>query len=238
MRRLALLLALAVASPAAADSLGSAVRAEDGRTAFSFPTRHATRVSIGHGGVRHECRTMTAVVDVRRGHVVALDLESCDWRDGDVPDVDADRDLGRVGTDEAGAFFVDLLGSTRGETAEHAVFGAYVTLGAEAAPALERVARDGDRDRDVREKAIFWIGQLEDPTSLTALTELFDDLRDHDLREKVIFALSQRPEEEALVALMRIASEDPDDLGDTALFWIGQSDHPRATEFLEELILR
>ena len=235
MRRLALLLALALASPAAADSLGSAVRAEEGHVTFTFPTREAVHTTIHRGRVVHECRSMTAVVEVHRGRVVDLDLESCDR---DTPDSGVDHDLGNVGIDEAGAFFADLLDDAPDRVAETAVFGTYVTLGAEAAPVLAKVAREDDRDEDVREKAVFWLGQLDDPTSLSALTDLFDDVRDHDLREKIIFALSQRPEEEALLALMRIASEDPDDLGDTALFWLGQSDHPRATAFLEEMILR
>jgi HEAT repeat protein len=54
-----------------------------------------------------------------------------------------------------------------------------------------------------------------------------------------VFALSQRPRDEGVPALIRIARENPDpELRKKAIFWLGQSDDPRALALFEELLTK
>ena len=53
-----------------------------------------------------------------------------------------------------------------------------------------------------------------------------------------MFALSQRPPEEGVPALIRIArTNQHPELRKTALFWLGQSEDPRAISLFEELLM-
>ena len=72
------------------------------------------------------------------------------------------------------------------------------------------------------------------------LTDLVDDGNaDRDVRESAVFALSQRPHEEGVPALIRIVRENKDpELRRKAIFWLGQSDDPRALSLFEELLTR
>jgi len=62
---------------------------------------------------------------------------------------------------------------------------------------------------------------------------------DREVRESAIFALSQRPRDEGVPALIRIVrtSRDPK-LRKNALFWLGQSNDPRALDLIEELLAK
>jgi hypothetical protein len=64
-----------------------------------------------------------------------------------------------------------------------------------------------------------------------------DDGGDREVRKQAVFSLSQRSTEEAVPALIRIARSNPDpELRKTALFWLGQSDDPRALDLFEEIL--
>lgn len=64
-----------------------------------------------------------------------------------------------------------------------------------------------------------------------------DERGDREVRKKAIFALSQRSNDEGVPALIRIARANPDpELRKTALFWLGQSEDPRALDLFEEIL--
>jgi HEAT repeat protein len=64
-----------------------------------------------------------------------------------------------------------------------------------------------------------------------------DDRGDLEVREHAVFALSQRPAEEGVPALIRIARTNPHpELRRKALFWLGQSEDPRALTLFEEIL--
>jgi HEAT repeat protein len=71
-----------------------------------------------------------------------------------------------------------------------------------------------------------------------ALDSIVRDARgDREVRQKAIFALSQRSNDEGVPALIRIARNNPDpELRKTALFWLGQSEDPRAVDLFEEIL--
>jgi HEAT repeat protein len=101
---------------------------------------------------------------------------------------------------------------------------------------LLNVALNDSEDRDLREKAIFWIGQMRG--AAPELYEMYGRVSSEQLRERLIFAYSQRKRDpEAVDKLIDIARNDPDrELRNKAIFWLGQSKDPRAVAFLSELI--
>jgi HEAT repeat protein len=64
-----------------------------------------------------------------------------------------------------------------------------------------------------------------------------DERGDLEVRKQAVFALSQRSSAEAIPALIRVArtSQNPE-LRKTALFWLGQSEDPRAVDLFEEIL--
>lgn len=101
-------------------------------------------------------------------------------------------------------------------------------------PALERHARTADDD-DLREEAIFWLGEARERPGYEALVRLARDLTDSDLREHITFALSQSSVPEAEGALIGMARNDRDpEVRGQALFWLGQEGGERAAETILE----
>ena len=59
-----------------------------------------------------------------------------------------------------------------------------------------------------------------------------------EVREQAVFALSQRPADEGVPALIRIARVNPSpEIRKKALFWLGQSEDPRALTLFEEILV-
>lgn len=151
-------------------------------------------------------------------------------------------DLGTVGAREAAAYLLGLASKNESRAAEKAIFPAM--LADSAAPTIWRdllgMARNTTLTRKVRRSAVFWVGQAAGEAATRGLTDLVDDrAADRDVREQAVFALSQRPREEGVPALIRIAKENPDpELRRKAIFWLGQSEDPRALALFEELLTK
>lgn len=162
-----------------------------------------------------------------------------EWRAGA-----AGTDLGMVGAREATSYLLKVAASatTGSRAAERAIFPAM--LADSVAPTiwrdLLRLARDANVSRKVRRSAVFWVGQAAGDAATRGLTDLVDDRSsDREVREQAVFALSQRPREEGVPALIRIARDNPDpELRRKAIFWLGQSEDPRALALFEELLTR
>ncbi|PYP42245.1 MAG: hypothetical protein DMD43_03595 [Gemmatimonadetes bacterium] len=59
------------------------------------------------------------------------------------------------------------------------------------------------------------------------------------MREQAVFALSQLPRDEGVPILIHVARSNRDPaLRRKALFWLGQSDDPRALALFEEILAR
>ena len=153
-------------------------------------------------------------------------------------------DLGTVGAREAAAYLVSVAGNpaTATRAAEHAFFPAMLADSVEATMwrDLLRIARDERVTRKVRRSAVFWVGQAASEAATRGLTDLVEDGgADREVRESAVFALSQRPREEGVPVLIRIAREHRDpELRRKAIFWLGQSEDPRALALFEELLTR
>jgi hypothetical protein len=153
---------------------------------------------------------------------------------------DGVTDLGTVGAREAAAYFLALASKDSGSSAEHAIFPVILADSVTAWPELLRIAKNARLTRRTRRQAVFWLGQAAGEAATKGLTDLVEDRSgDRDVREQAVFALSQRPHDEGVPALIRIARENPDpELRKKAIFWLGQSDDPRALALFEELLTK
>jgi hypothetical protein len=151
-------------------------------------------------------------------------------------------DLGTVGAREAATYLLGVAAkdSTGSRAAEQAILPAMLADSVTLWPDLLKIARDTRVSRRVRRSAVFWLGQAASAAATRGLTDLVDDrATDRDVREQAVFALSQRPRDEGVPALIRIARENPDpELRKKAIFWLGQSDDPRALALFEELLTK
>jgi HEAT repeat protein len=103
---------------------------------------------------------------------------------------------------------------------------------------LLSLALDGGEALEQRKKAFFWAGQSDAPGA--PIVKAYDRLNDRELKEHAIFVLSQRDEDDAsLDKLIDIARRDPDHgLRRKAIFWLGQSDDPRAHQLIRDLVTK
>ena len=64
-----------------------------------------------------------------------------------------------------------------------------------------------------------------------------EDTVDRAVRESAVFALSQRPKDEGVPALIHVAQTNRDpSVRKKALFWLGQSNDPRALSLFETIL--
>jgi HEAT repeat protein len=87
---------------------------------------------------------------------------------------------------------------------------------------------------------VFWLGQAAGESATRDLNNIvLDNGIDREVREQAVFALSQRPHEEGVPALIAVARTNKDpEIRKKALFWLGQSNDPRALDLFEELLTR
>ncbi len=243
----AALLGLA-AAPAHAQSLAERVESvRDGTVLLSFAARPGV-CGNSTGGV-----TIVDRYDVARGdcacdgNAVNVKLTRRDGRTVGVSTRIGRRERAEAGTADLGAvsapaaadYLLGLAAMLDGRAAKDAILAAVVADSAVTWPGLLEISRNRARPRDVRKTAVFWLGQEAARAVAAELegiaTEGSDDL---EVRKAAIFALSRRPADEGVPALIRIARTSPDhELRRTAIFWLGQSDDPRAIDFFEEVLL-
>ena len=100
------------------------------------------------------------------------------------------------------------------------------------------LAADGGEPLETRKQALFWAGQQDD-FPVADLVAVYPRLSGQELRKHFTFVLSQRDEDAAVDRLIDVARRDPDSaVRRQALFWLGQSRHPRARQYLVEVIER
>lgn len=173
------------------------------------------RVAITHRGAR---------IDRLRTHVGGR------WRETGA------TDLGHVGAREAAAYLAEV--ARRNEPAsDDAIFPITLADSVEAWRLLSPIAKDRSLASKTRKSAVFWLGQSAGEAATRDLEPLAVSSESREVRDAAVFALSQRPRDEGVPALIRLArtSDDPA-VRKKALFWLGQSDDPRAVALFEELL--
>jgi hypothetical protein len=261
--RLALALAW-LAGPAAGQRLAERIAAApDGTVRVSFAARAGVcgngRTVIAlecHGGT---CGRQTVWMDGRwAGDEVAYDCDpgpvrvSLTVRRGRVealrtyvggrwmapPAAATVTDLGPTSARAAVDFLLDLATREDSRVGEEAILPATLADSVTVWPTLLTLAR-GDRvPRRTRRQAVFWLGQAAGAVATRGLSALVDEEGlERDVKEQAVFALSQQPHGDGVPALIRVARTQPDrELRRKALFWLGQSDDPRALALFEELL--
>jgi len=149
-------------------------------------------------------------------------------------------DIGMVGTKDATSYLLSLAARDDSRIAEKAIFPAVLADSVTIWPDLLKIAKDDKISRKVRRSAVFWLGQAAGDAATKGLTEIVEDgSQDREVRESAVFALSQRPHDEGVPVLIKIAKENKDpELRRKAIFWLGQSDDPRALSLFEELLTK
>lgn len=149
-------------------------------------------------------------------------------------------DLGTVPARDAVQFFLDLALHDSSRTGEEAVFPAVLGDSVEVWPDLIRLAKNDRVPHRTRRQAVFWLGQAAGDRVTGELAGLADnETVDRDVKEQAVFALSQQAHAVGIPALIRIARANRDrEVRRKALFWLGQSDDPRALALFEELLTK
>ncbi|MGH7533680.1 MAG: HEAT repeat domain-containing protein, partial [Gemmatimonadales bacterium] len=147
-------------------------------------------------------------------------------------------DLGQVGAAQASDYFLGLAERVPGTVGKRAILPAALADSAVTWPRLLGIARNERFDRDRRREATFWVGQAAESAATKGLDTLAtDESGDREVREAAVFALSQRPRNEGIPILVHIATTNRDpDIRKKALFWLGQSDDPRALAVFEQIL--
>ncbi len=148
--------------------------------------------------------------------------------------------LGMVSTREAAAWLMALARNSETKAGGEAMFAVTLADSVTPWPEMLAIARDASVRQDTRKQAVFWLGQAAGDAATKGLTELAeDDDGDREVRESAVFALSQLKNDQGVPALVRIARSNGDPrIRRTALFWLGQSEDPRALDLFEELLVR
>lgn len=131
--------------------------------------------------------------------------------------------LSQVRSDEALNALESILRDTDDEKIqENAIFAISQHESARSTAILKEFAEREGAPKDLRENAIFWLGQSEGGDYLR---ELYDRIDDVDLRENIVFGIAQSNGASDRAWLMEKALDEGEsiDVRKNALFWAGQS---------------
>jgi hypothetical protein len=246
MRRFAFLLCCLGSIPAAGSAQTLAQRIAAVRTGtvhLSYAARpgicgdgtHNIRVVDSNDEWVGDCQHQPARVSlkVQNGAVTAVRVYAGgQWRRDN-----SAFDLGVVRPEEAADYFISLAERSDNISGD-VILPATIADSASIWPALLRIARKQDVPAATRRSAIFWLGQAAGSAAAGALDSIVGDSSgDRDIRKQAVFALSQHSGDAGISALLRIARSNPDpEVRKTALFWLGQSEDPRALDLFEEIL--
>jgi hypothetical protein len=131
-----------------------------------------------------------------------------------------------------------LVNDSDHEVAKSALFAMSQLKTDESARVMLTAARNQSLPLDVRKSAVFWIGQLATDAATKGLKDLTTD-ENSEVKKQAVFALSQMKTETSMDALIHIARTSKDrEVRKSALFWLGQSNDPRALALFEEILLK
>jgi HEAT repeat protein len=134
--------------------------------------------------------------------------------------------LSQVGTDRSVSALDSILRTASDrKLQEKAIFALSQVNNPRASAAIREFAERNDVSQEVREHAIFWIGQQNRPENGRYLQTLYGRVNSQQLKEKIIFSLSQMGGEENNRWIMGIALNESESVEarKQALFWAGQT---------------
>ncbi len=247
---LALFAALVCAGPCSsvlAQSLADRIgHVRDGHVRMSYAARAGV---CGNGrNIQTSWNTSDWESDCEPGPVrVALDLREAKvvdvrtyvggrWRTRAEPVVD----LGYVRAGEAAEYLLGVARRISGHSGSDAILAATLADSVVVWPQLLDLAKERSLPAETRRNAVFWLGQAAGEAAAEGLTGLVG-AQDQDvaIKEQAIFALSQLRHGDGVEPLIQIARSNSDPrLRKKAIFWLGQSNDPRALALFEELLTK
>jgi hypothetical protein len=150
-------------------------------------------------------------------------------------------DLGEVASPEAASFFLSLADSSSRRVGHGAIIAAVLADSVSVWQRLLAIAADtSDVARATRRDAMFWVGRFATAKVMghgEDITEIDGSEDRDDTRGDAVFALSQMRGRQGIDPLFQIARShrDPAVRG-KAIFWISQSNDPRAVTVLREIL--
>jgi hypothetical protein len=237
---------LAASAALSAQPLADRAQVRDGQVRFSYASRPEV---CGSGRNIHVVRsTDDWEGDCEHG----LARVMLTWRDGALVDVDTYVggrwraagqnvvDLQTVSAPEAAHLLLDLAERVTGSAADDLVFPATIADSVEVWPRLLTLARSDRVPAATRKNAVFWLGQAAGERAVAGLEELAEDANgNRDVQESAVFALSQLDDGAGVPSLLDVARTHPDPkIRKSAMFWLGQSNDPRAIALFEEILKR
>lgn len=178
----------------------------------------------------HHTAEMLVVLRLEGGRVSRLRLF-----DADCP-VDAKGLTVHVLTGVAEKSSMDYLLSRLPDEDDEVVAAVAMHAHPDVVPVLERLTA-ASQPGDVREHALFWLGQRGGERGFRFLREFIRTNTDDELAEKAVFALSQSDASEAtseLIALARGAKNS--EVRRQAIFWLGQKAGEKAAAELRRSV--
>ncbi len=132
--------------------------------------------------------------------------------------------LSQVHSEEAFDALVSILReSDDPELQENAIFAISQHRSDRGAEVLREFAEREDAPSELRENAVFWIGQS--PGGVVYLKDLWTRVRDQEVKEQILHAVAQGDRQEAREWLVARAMDENEDteIRENALFWAGQT---------------
>jgi HEAT repeat protein len=125
-----------------------------------------------------------------------------------------------------------LMQSTEQELQERAIFALSQHSSDRAHTILRAYSRQAGAPDELREKAIFWLGNEGSAEDQVFLMELYTDLASDQLKEKILFSASQRSNEDSRIWLIDVARNEAEsvEMRKKAIFWLSQQDRFRADD--------
>lgn len=147
-------------------------------------------------------------------------------------------DLGDVSPQNAASYLLTLAREAPAAVGHKAIFPATLGAGVVVWPSLMEIARATAVPTQTRRDAVFWLGQMAGKAVTAGLAQLTtEDTVDRAVRASAVFALSQQPRHEGVPALIHVAQTNRDPaIRKKALFWLGQSNDPRALALFETIL--
>ena len=146
--------------------------------------------------------------------------------------------IAQGGTPEDMAYLRGVYGKMKSsESKQHVMAVMMSHQSRENAAWLLGIAKNRNEDMELRKQALFFAGHAGATTD--DLLEVYRSLPDDpELRQHMLVVLGQRSSDPGAVThLLEIARTEKDpELRKMALFWLSQSDDPRATKLLEDLL--
>lgn len=145
--------------------------------------------------------------------------------------------LGQRNTNDALTILTDVIYHDRSENVrEQSIFAVSQMDDTRSIESLISFAKDKKLERDIRSKAMFWLGEKASKHAVKTLEDIADNDEDSEIQRQALFALTQNDDGGVDMVIKIAKTHHNKKLRREAIFWLGQSEDPRALETLVEII--